>query len=196
MARIKPHQSDLLRRIVAAQALSLAEVDGRIIRPLIAAELVSVENGRVTPTRAGRKAAAGSAQAAAPARPQGKLSHAQEDLLRLILRQPGIGSDEVDMRTLRALRSRELIQESGGRLTVTPAAAACLRAPERAPTKRKRGRPPRRHPRSEAILKAVEQLEHALPPEAEVLVGPIMCAAEDITMAFRKHARKLASTAG
>lgn len=41
------------------------------------------------------------------------------------------------------------------------------------------------------ILKAVEELEKALPRDAEVLVGSIMCAADDVTAAFRSLARKI-----
>lgn len=41
------------------------------------------------------------------------------------------------------------------------------------------------------ILKAVEKLEKALPRDAEVLVGTIMCGADDVAAAFRSLARKL-----
>jgi hypothetical protein len=196
MERLKPHHHQLLQRIVEAGGLPLDEVDGRVVRPLIAARLVKADDDRVTPTRAGRSAVAEATHSTAATPWQGKLSPAQEDLLRLILNQPGLATDEVDLRTARALRSRGLVRESDGRLTGTAAGAAYVGAPEPAYTARKRGRRPRRHPRAEAILKAVDQLEHALPPGAEVLVGTIMCAAVDVAAGFRKHARKLKDATG
>ena len=190
MSRLKAHHYDLLRRIIAARQVPLTELDGRMIRPLSAAGLVQVEDRYVTATRAGRTTAADAAPANSDNHPA-TLSPAQEDLLRVILRHPGIASEEVDRRTARALRARGLIHETDGQLSAAPNAAAALQPNYSTAAKPKRGRRPRRHPRAEAILKAIEQLDHALPPGAEVLVGSIMCAAEDVTDAFRKHARKL-----
>lgn len=194
MSRLKSHHYDLLRRIIAAGQVPLSDVDGRMVRPLSAAGLVQVEDGHVKATKAGRAASADAAPAGSAEYHPGKLSSAQEDLLRLVIRQPGIASDEVDRRTIRALRARGLILESDGHLSAAPDAAAALRSHQSTPARPKRGRRPRRHPRAEAILKAVEQLEHAIPPEAEVLVGSIMCGADDLTDAFRKCARKLSAT--
>jgi hypothetical protein len=191
MTRLKSHHYDLLRRIIAARQLPRAEVDGRMIRPLSAAGLVQVEVGHVTATKAGRTAAA-DAESAGPSENQpGKLSAAQEDLLRRIIRHSGITTDQADRRTIRALRARGLISEVTGQLSATADAAAAFRSDDSGSARTKRGRRPERNPRAEAILKAVERLEQALPPQAEVLVGSIMCAADDLTEAFRQYARKL-----
>lgn len=193
MSRLKPHHYKLLQQIIAARELLLADVDGRMIRPLSAAGLVNVQDGRVQATRAGRSAMADRNPASPEPDKPTRLSAAQEDVLRLVSRQPGLSTDGVDQRTTRALRARGLITEADGRLYVSPEAASSLGSSRSVSPSPKRGRRPHRHPRSEAILTALEKLEHALPPGAEVLVGPIMCAAEDVADAFRKHARKLAA---
>jgi hypothetical protein len=191
MPHLKAYHYELLRKILAARAVPLADVDGRLLRPLSAAGFVQVEGEQVRVTREGRAAVVDLAPVLPTEPPPGKLSAAQEDLLRRILRAPGIASDEVDQRTARALRARGLIREVDGQLSAIPDAVASLQSHHSTSTRPKRGRRPRRHPRAEAILKAVEQLEQALPPEAEVLVGSIMCAADDVTAGFRKHARML-----
>lgn len=191
MPQLKPHHHDLLQKIVAAGGLPADQVDGRVMWPLRALGFVHVSEGRVTVTAAGKDAVSTARAGAVVPKPAGKLSNAQEDLLRSILRNGGIGLDDIDLRTARALRSRGLARESEGMLIGTPAGVAHLESSRQQDTPRRRGRRPRSHPRAEAILKAVEQLEHALPPGAEVLVGPIMCAAEDVTAGFRTLARKL-----
>jgi hypothetical protein len=45
--------------------------------------------------------------------------------------------------------------------------------------------------RAAAIRRAVEKLEQALPPHAEVLVGSMIAAAHDLVEGFRKYARAL-----
>lgn len=195
MARLKPHHYELLQRIIDAGELPADEIDGRVMRPLRTGGLVDVAEDRVRVTAAGKRALSTAAGDAAAPREPGKLSGAQEDLLRLILRSGGVHSEDVDLRTARALRTRGLIREADGMLTGTPAGAEHLDSLRSPDTPRRRGHRPQRHPRAEAILKAVEQLEHALPPGAEVLVGSIMCAAEDVATGFRALARKLTTDA-
>ncbi|HEY0015502.1 MAG TPA: hypothetical protein VGC13_04260 [Longimicrobium sp.] len=191
MPLLKPHHYELLQRIIAAGELPPGEVDGRLLRPLRTSGLVRVDEDRIRVTVAGRDAVSMPGADTAAPRETGKLSSAQEDLLRLIVRAGGLNREDVDLRTARALRSRGLVGEDGGMLTGTPAGVAHLEALDWRETPRRRGRRPHRHPRAEAILKATQQLEHALPPEAEVLVGPIMCAAEDVSAGFRTFARQL-----
>lgn len=199
MSHLKPHHYELLRRVLAAGSLSVEEVDGRVIRPLRSAGLVRVDQQRVTATHAAREALTEARQAEEPTSisqpgPRvSKLSARQEDLLREIVRQRGLYLDDVDRRTVRALSSRGLISESGGKLTATAAGAAHFTPNHHGDAARRRGRRPKKHPRAEAILKAVAMLEEALPPEAEVLVGPIMCAADDVARGFRAYARELAA---
>ena len=47
------------------------------------------------------------------------------------------------------------------------------------------------HARAQAIRRAIEALERALPNEAEVAVGNIFAYADDVVDGFRKYARKL-----
>lgn len=197
MPRFKTYHFELLQRIVSAGSLSIEHVDGRVLRPLRAADFVRVDVERVTATLAGKKALTQAPpkkvgdDTPAPVVRAGKLSHRQEDLLREILRLRSVDSDQVDLRTARALSARGLIHEGDGRLSATPAGAVHFEAQRADEGRRRRGRPVRKHPRAEAILKAVAALEQALPPGAEVLVGSIMCAADDVTAGFRGLARKL-----
>lgn len=191
MPSIKPHHHDLLQRIVTAGGLRLEQIDGRLLRPLRSSGLISVDGGVVRVTAAGRDRITAATVSSGARKEVGKLTAPQEDLLRVIVRRGSVNAEDADLRTVRALRSRGLIRESKGALTSTPAGAACLEAPTGGDGRRRRGRPPQRHPRAEMILKAVEKLEMALPWEAEVLVGTIMCAADDVTAAFRLLARKI-----
>lgn len=191
MPNLKPHHYELLRKILAAGELRLDQIDGRVLRPLRSSGLVRVDGELVKLTATGKDALNAAADAVGVHKEVGKLTAAQEDLLRLVVRQGSVRVEDVDLRTVRALRARGLIQESDGIFASTPAGEAYLDSPRRGDGRRRRGRPPRRHPRAEMILKAVEALEAALPRDAEVLVGNIMCAADDITAAFRSHARKL-----
>lgn len=191
MPNFKPHHYALLRKILSAGELHLEQIDGRVLRPLRSSGLVRVEGQLVKVTAAGKDALATAAQDSGVHKEVGKLTGPQEDLLRLIVRQGSVVPEEVDLRTVRALRARGLIQESKGALSSTPAGAAYLEAPMGSDGRRRRGRPPQQHGRAEMILKAVEKLEKALPRDAEVLVGTIMCGADDVAAAFRSLARKL-----
>lgn len=191
MPNFKSHHYDLLRKILTAGELHLEEIDGRVLRPLRSSGLVRIDGQLVRVTAAGKNAVAAAPENPGVHKEVGKLSGRQEDLLRLIVRQGSAAVEDVDLRTVRALRARGLIQESKGALSSTPAGAAYLEAPTGSDGRRRRGRPPRQHGRAEMILKAVEKLEKALPRDAEVLVGTIMCAADDVTAAFRSLARKI-----
>jgi hypothetical protein len=193
MSRLKPHHYELLQRIITAGELPVEELDGRLTRPLRASGLVRVEEDRVRATEAGKKALSTTSADSVDPREPGKLSSAQEDLLRRIVRNDSIRDEEADLRTVRALCSRGLVRESQGMLTATPAGTAHIHSLRSSDPRRRRR--PHTHPRAEAILKAVEQLEYAIPPGAEVLVGPIMCAADDVTEGFRALARRLIAEA-
>jgi hypothetical protein len=191
MANFKPHHYDLLRKILTAGELHLEQIDGRVLRPLRSSGLVRIDGQLVRVTAAGKEAVAAAPENSGVHMEVGKLTAPQEDLLRLIVRQGSVVTEDVDLRTVRALRVRGLVKESKGALSITPAGAAYLEAPAGGYGRRRRGRPPQRHGRAEMILKAVEKLEKALPRDAEVLVGPIMCGADDITVAFRSLARRI-----
>ncbi len=119
----------------------------------------------------------------------------QADLLRFLDRQNGpVPVSDLDGRIVRALRSRALVAEDGGMVTVTEQGRAALStttAPER-----KRGRRPAvekspGHARAQAIRRALDSLQAALPTDAEVAVGPIFAYADDVVQGFRRYARSL-----
>ena len=122
------------------------------------------------------------------------LNQKQADLLRLVCRERHpISSDELDGRTLRALLSRGFVRVRGQKVSATDEGRQYL---DSAAAPRLRRRKRATHPadaRSIAILRAVEQLEAAIPPEAEVRVGPIQAAADDVLSGLRKHAVTLAA---
>lgn len=123
------------------------------------------------------------------------LNEKQADLLRFLNRQTGpVSSAELDGRVVRALLSRACIKEvRSGWIEVTDEGRAAL---ESKPQRRRRGRRPNvektaGHARAQAIRRAIEQLERALPNEAEVAVGNIFAYADDVVDGFRKYARRL-----
>lgn len=123
-----------------------------------------------------------------------RLNDKQADLLRYLDRQSApVPVAELDGRVVRALRSRACIRESGGMVEVTEAGRAAL---TETPARRRRGRRPAveksaGHARAQAIRRALEALERALPRDAEVAVGPLFAYADDVVQGFRRYAREL-----
>jgi hypothetical protein len=124
------------------------------------------------------------------------LSEKQADLLRYLYRQTGpVLVDHLDGRVVRALKSREFIEVRGTWASITPLGRSQVENPVR----QKRVRQPRlpelasRHARAEAIHRAAEALELAIPKDAEVAVGSIFAYADDVVQGFRSYARRLAS---
>lgn len=123
------------------------------------------------------------------------LNEKQADLLRFLNRQTGpVSSTDLDGRVVRALKSRDCIKEvRSGWIEVTEEGRAAL---ESKPARRRRGRRPNvektaGHARAQAIRRALEALELALPKDAEVAVGNIFAYADDVVDGFRKYARSL-----
>ena len=124
-----------------------------------------------------------------------RLNEKQADLLRFLNRQNGpVSTADLDGRIVRALLSRACIQEvRSGWIAVTDDGRAAL---ESKPQRRRRGRRPNvektaGHARAQAIRRAIEALELALPNDAEVAVGNIFAYADDVVDGFRKYARRL-----
>jgi hypothetical protein len=123
------------------------------------------------------------------------LNEKQVDLLRHLFRQTGpVLSDHLDGRVVRALRSRGLVDEKGGWLSLTDAGRA-----EFEKARRRRVVSPHaaevtnsRASRAEAIIRAIEALELALPRDAEVMVGDMPAYADDVVQGLRGYARQLA----
>jgi len=123
------------------------------------------------------------------------LNEKQVDLLRHLYRQTGpVLSDHLDGRVVRALRSRGMVEEKkGGWLTLTDAGRA-----EFEKVRRRRVASPHaaevtnsRASRAEAIIRAIEALELALPRDAEVMVGDMPAYADDVVQGLRGYARQL-----
>ena len=122
------------------------------------------------------------------------LNEKQTDLLRFLTRQSApVSTEGLDGRVVRALKSRACIVERNGHISVTEEGRAAL---ESKPVRRRRGRRPNvektaGHARAQAIRRAIEALELALPKEAEVAVGNIFAYADDVVDGLRRYARRL-----
>ncbi|HSU16722.1 hypothetical protein [Longimicrobium sp.] len=124
------------------------------------------------------------------------LNDKQVDLLRSLYRQTGpVLVDNLDGRVVRALRSRGLVQEKAGWLSLTDSGKT-----EFEKLRRRRVVNPHsevsnpRHARAEAIIRAVEALELALPRDAELMVGDMPAYADDVVQGLRGFARQLVRT--
>lgn len=123
------------------------------------------------------------------------LSEKQADLLRYLYRQTGpVPADHLDGRVVRALRSRGYVEvqrngwvhlsDEGRRATESGTGAGPARPRRRADATPQQAR-------AEAINRALEALELALPKDAEVAVGNIFAYADDVVQGFRNYARRL-----
>jgi hypothetical protein len=194
-------QADLLRFVCERGAVPRDQLDGRVLRPLLTQGWVTEHAHLVRPTGAGQAVAArmtggGVAEREAAPAPAGRLSPAQEEFLRYLLRQTSpVLEDHVDGRVMRALLARGLVRRSAGWVSPTEAAAAELSSHARHDRKariRRAAQSPQ-SARAEAVLRAVEQLETALPRDAEVLVAGQPAYADDLLAALRRFAREMDS---
>jgi hypothetical protein len=196
MSSLKPHQSDLLREICRAGAVPCTQIDGRAVRPLVGRGLVTEFAGVVRPTAAGHAHQRDSASPALPgaARTPGALSEKQEEVLRYLLRQTGpVPADHLDGRALRALASRGLIEEASGWVRASGAAEAHLRrqAEKARQLGQRRAAASPRSARGEAILRAAEQLEQAIPLNSELMIRDHPAYADDVIAGLRKLVREM-----
>jgi len=191
-------QADLLRFICDRGAVPRDQLDGRVLRPLLSHGWVTEHAGLVRATRTGEALFGRGTDDPAHSResipPQGGLSRAQEEFLRYLLRQTSpVPEDHVDGRVLRALLARGLVRSSGGWVSPTEDADAQLfshaRRDQRLRTRRA-GRSPQ-SARAEAVFRAVEQLEAALPLDTELLVGQQPAYADDVLAGLRRFAHGL-----
>ena len=123
------------------------------------------------------------------------LNEKQVDLLRHLYRQTGpVLSDHLDGRVVRALKSRDFIEEKNGWVSLSDAGRAEFERARRrriaSPHTAETGSP--RQARAEAIIRAVEALELALPRDAELMVGDMPAYADDVVASLRGFARRLA----
>lgn len=163
-----------------AGKIPTSRVDGRVLRALQRLELVSVSDGFVFPSAPVAGAATG-----APS----QLNDRQAAMLRMVVRsESAVPAEGLDGRTVNALVSRGLLTLRQDRVTATEAGRAALVKP---PQVRRRRGAGSRSARAASILRSADQLEAALPAGAEVLVGTIMAAAQDLVDGFRLLARRL-----
>jgi hypothetical protein len=193
-----PHQTELLHHIRDRGAVPRDQIDGRVLRPLLSNGWASENAGFVRLTERGRSLAAqpengrGRAGPVAPA--PGRLSQAQEDCLRYLLRQTSaVPEEHVDGRVLRALLSRRLIVRSGGWVRPAEDAAEHLSSHARRDrqNRTRRAGQSAQSARAEAVLRAVDQLEAALPLDAELLLGTQPAYADDVIAGLRRFAREM-----
>ncbi len=124
------------------------------------------------------------------------LNDKQIDLLRHLYRQTGpVLADNLDGRVVRALRSRDLVHERNGWVSLSDAGREHFEN-----VRRRRVHNPHaiahadsdpRSGRAAAIMKALDALELAVPRDAEVMVGDMPAYADDILTGLRRYARTL-----
>ncbi|MDB4952216.1 MAG: hypothetical protein JWM27_4865 [Gemmatimonadetes bacterium] len=195
---LSSNQLDLLRALATRGPLPREEADGRSLRALVSRGLAQVTGSSVRATPAGEAAlggGGGEARNRAAADPgRARLSEAQEDVLRSMVRQTApLLADHVDGRVLRALVGRGLARVDGDWASATDSAAAHLRAWDRAERKlrHRRAATSPEAVRAEVVLRAVEQLEAATPPESVVLLAGHPAYADDLLAGLRRYARAL-----
>lgn len=186
MQTLKPHQHELLVGLVRQGRLPAEQVDGRVLRALRTHGLAEASGEWVLATTAGQRHV-GQTTRSLPF--QSKLNEKQEALLRTILRQGPLHAHEVDGRVVRPLIARGLVTVNED--VITPASAGRIYFDEQPPPRAHRVRKSAENARAAVIRRASRQLEAAIPPGAEVLVGNIMASADDLVDAFRRHAGKL-----
>ena len=186
MPRLKPHQQDLLARIVRDGGVPVSEADGQLLRPLRRAGLVQVDGDRVVPTSAGRREIG----APSPVPGRARLNRRQEDLLRTVVRLGEVPAEELDRRVARPLVARGLATVSD-RNIVAPTSTGRAYFDEAPAAGKRRGKAGAENARAAMIRRAVRRLEGAVPPGSEVLVGNIMASADDLLQGYLCYARGL-----
>jgi hypothetical protein len=122
------------------------------------------------------------------------LNEKQTDLLRYLSRQTGpVPTDHLDGRVVRALKSRQLVDERNGWVSVSVQG----RSEFETKIRRRRAFSPHsiesgaRTARAESIKRAIDALELAMPKDAELMIGEIPAYADDVMEGLRRFARRL-----
>ena len=122
------------------------------------------------------------------------LNEKQTDLLRFLSRQTSpVPVDNLDGRVIRALKSRQLVDERNGLVSVSDQG----RDEFETKIRRRRAFSPYsvetggRNARAESIKRAIEALERALPKDAELMVGEMPANADDVMDGLRRFTRRI-----
>lgn len=127
------------------------------------------------------------------------LTEKQTDLLRdLSRRTDPVPEDVLDGRVVRALESRNFVERRDGVVLVTDAGRDHFQSHVR---RRRRARPhgaeaDPRSARAEAIHRAIEILELAVPRDTELHVGDLDTSAEELIEGLRRFARQVEGGGG
>jgi hypothetical protein len=122
------------------------------------------------------------------------LSDKQSDLLRdLSHRTEPVPEDHLDGRVVRALESRRFVERQDGRVVLTDAGRDHFQSHVR---RRRRGRTPGaeaspRSARAEALKRAIEILELAVPGDHPMRVGDLDATGDELMEGLRHFARQL-----
>lgn len=122
------------------------------------------------------------------------LSSKQTDLLRELFLQPEpIPEETLDGRVVRALESRDLVERRDGRVSLTEAGRVYFE--KRVRRRRRAGQlaaePDPRAARAEAVLRAVEMLERAVPADRTVVVGDVEVRGLEVVEGLKRFARRI-----
>lgn len=121
------------------------------------------------------------------------LNEKQVDLLRALHREGRpVHSEGFDGRVVRALCLRGLVAENAEMLRLTESGAAEFERLRRRRIAPGGAQTATREARAEAIVRAAQALQLALPSAAEVMVGDMTANGVDILEALRRYARELA----
>lgn len=187
MRDLKPTQRGLLSLIVRLGAVPSRDVDGRVLRPLRAAGLVETSGTLVRTTPKGKALVEPARRVSHPS--PVRLNTAQADLLRRVLRQGSVAAETLDRRVAKPLLARGLVAIADEVMTPTAAGRTFFEEAAMSPSGRRKSGG--ENPRAAAVRRAVGRLEEAIPRGAEVAVGTIFAAVEDVLDGFRAYARKL-----
>ena len=169
-----------------------AVIDGRLLRTLVSERLVRVVGDRVDLTPEGRQSARDADTAHEIAPEKITLNDQQAAMLRDIVRQGGaVSAEQLDGRIAQALARRGLLRFNSDAVVVTELGRNYKQAASEPAIRMTARRRTAAAARAASIWRAIEQLDVALPPNAEVLVGSMMAAADDVVEGFRKYARAL-----
>ena len=117
-------------------------------------------------------------------------------MLRYLVRQEGqVPADHLDGRPLRVLVARGYVTQRAGWVAYTETGRAHLAQHEARgrDARHRRAASGQSSARAEAVLRAADEIERALPKGAELLVGEVPVYGDDVVAGIRRYAREVMS---